>query len=142
MNLELESVRPPAPAPQRTLSRSDCERFEPIVRRLAMRTARRVPRHILVSDLVSDGWLGLVEAFSVESAPGFALAVQWHPEWQAERNPASMALLGAFGDACRAFHDSKVIQPVKTVKGTATAISIRSTTLQQNTAHAMRDPET
>lgn len=85
---------------------------------------------------------GLVEAFSVESAPGFALAVQWHPEWQAERNPASMALLGAFGDACRAFHDSKVIQPVKTVKRTATAISIRSTTLQQNTAHAMRDPET
>jgi len=28
-----------------------------------MRTARRVPRHILVSDLVSEGWLGLVEAF-------------------------------------------------------------------------------
>lgn len=64
MHPELESVRPPAPAPQRTLSRSDCARFEPIVRRLAMRTARRVPRHILVSDLISDGWLGLVEAFN------------------------------------------------------------------------------
>jgi RNA polymerase sigma factor for flagellar operon FliA len=52
-----------APVQKRALSRADYERFEPIVRRLAMRTARRVPRHILVSDLVSDGWLGLVEAF-------------------------------------------------------------------------------
>lgn len=49
---------------RRALSRADYDRFEPIVRRLAMRTARRVPKHILVSDLVSDGWLGLVEAYS------------------------------------------------------------------------------
>ena len=27
---------------------------------------------------------GLVEAFSVESAPGFNLCVQWHPEWLEE----------------------------------------------------------
>ncbi|MFT3665642.1 gamma-glutamyl-gamma-aminobutyrate hydrolase family protein [Piscinibacter sp.] len=48
---------------------------------------------------------GLVEAFSVESAPGFNLCVQWHPEWQAASNPVSMRLLRAFGDACRAFRD-------------------------------------
>src|SRR3954447_25341299 len=46
---------------------------------------------------------GLVEAFSVADAPGFALAVQWHPEWHAAENPISMRLLGAFGDAARAY---------------------------------------
>jgi Predicted glutamine amidotransferases len=46
---------------------------------------------------------GLVEAFSVPDAPGFALAVQWHPEWHAAENPVSMHLLHAFGDAARAY---------------------------------------
>jgi putative glutamine amidotransferase len=46
---------------------------------------------------------GLVEAFSVPDAPGFALALQWHPEWHAAENPVSMRLLGAFGDAARAY---------------------------------------
>jgi len=46
---------------------------------------------------------GLVEAFSVPDAPGFALALQWHPEWHAADNPVSMRLLGAFGDAARAY---------------------------------------
>lgn len=44
---------------------------------------------------------GLVEAFTVEAARGFNLCVQWHPEWQAASNPVSMALLTAFGQACR-----------------------------------------
>lgn len=48
----------------RTLTRADYERFAPIVRRLALRLARNVPRHILLSDLISEGWLGLMEAFS------------------------------------------------------------------------------
>ena len=43
---------------------------------------------------------GLVEAFSVPAAAGFNLAVQWHPEWQAERNPLSQRLFKAFGAAC------------------------------------------
>src|SRR3954470_14469137 len=46
---------------------------------------------------------GLVEAFSVPDAPGFALALQWHPEWHAAENPVSMRLLGAFGDAVRGY---------------------------------------
>jgi putative glutamine amidotransferase len=46
---------------------------------------------------------GLVEAFSVPAAPGFALAVQWHPEWRVADNPDSMRMFGAFGDACRAY---------------------------------------
>jgi putative glutamine amidotransferase len=44
---------------------------------------------------------GLVEAISVADAPGFALGVQWHPEWRHAEQPLSRALLRAFGDACR-----------------------------------------
>ena len=46
---------------------------------------------------------GLIEAFSVPSAPGFTLALQWHPEWRLADNPDSMKMFGAFGDACRAY---------------------------------------
>ena len=45
---------------------------------------------------------GVVEAFRVIDAPGFALAVQWHPEWRPLDNPLSRALFQEFGDACRA----------------------------------------
>jgi putative glutamine amidotransferase len=45
---------------------------------------------------------GLIEGFSVPAAPGFALAVQWHPEWQVMNNPFSRALFAAFGKAARA----------------------------------------
>jgi putative glutamine amidotransferase len=45
---------------------------------------------------------GLVEGFRVSAAPGFALAVQWHPEWQVLKNPFSRALFAAFGQAARA----------------------------------------
>jgi putative glutamine amidotransferase len=44
---------------------------------------------------------GLVEAFRVKSAPSFALAVQWHPEWQVMSNPFSQALFAEFGRAAR-----------------------------------------
>ncbi|MEX2122286.1 MAG: gamma-glutamyl-gamma-aminobutyrate hydrolase family protein [Woeseia sp.] len=44
---------------------------------------------------------GLVEAFRVDTADAFALAVQWHPEWRVTENEFSMAIFRAFGDACR-----------------------------------------
>ena len=44
---------------------------------------------------------GLIEAFRVERAASFAVAVQWHPEWNVMSNPFSRALFGAFGSACR-----------------------------------------
>jgi putative glutamine amidotransferase len=46
---------------------------------------------------------GLVEAFTSPSSPGFNLGVQWHPEWQVQNNPASLALFDAFAAACRQF---------------------------------------
>ena len=44
---------------------------------------------------------GLIEAFRVDDVPGFALAVQWHPEWKATENEFSGVIFRAFGDACR-----------------------------------------
>ena len=43
---------------------------------------------------------GLIEAFRVDDAAAFALAVQWHPEWRVLQNELSTAIFKAFGDAC------------------------------------------
>jgi putative glutamine amidotransferase len=56
--------------------------------------------HGLIAEAHADD--GLIEAFRVAGASRFALAVQWHPEWQAELDPFSTALFKAFGDAARA----------------------------------------
>ncbi|MGR3486065.1 MAG: gamma-glutamyl-gamma-aminobutyrate hydrolase family protein [Paracoccaceae bacterium] len=44
---------------------------------------------------------GTAEAIWIDAAPGFALAVQWHPEWNAQDDPVSRPLFTAFGAACR-----------------------------------------
>lgn len=50
-----------------------------------------------------DGYApdGTPEATFVRDAPGFTLAVQWHPEWDAANDPVSRPLFTAFGDAVR-----------------------------------------
>ena len=55
--------------------------------------------------VVIDGYAhdGTPEALFIDGAPGFALAVQWHPEWNAVNDPVSRVLFGAFGDAARAW---------------------------------------
>jgi putative glutamine amidotransferase len=50
---------------------------------------------------------GLVEAFSVQRAKRFAVAVQWHPEWKVMSNPFSRALFAAFGVATREFMQTR-----------------------------------
>ena len=59
---------------------------------------------LTVEALAEDG---LVEAFTVSNAPGFTLAVQWHPEWRIQHNPYSMKMFGAFGEACRDYHQRR-----------------------------------
>lgn len=54
---------------------------------------------LLIEAFASDG---LIEAIAVDKAPAFALAVQWHPEWQVNDSVAATAIFKAFGDACRA----------------------------------------
>lgn len=50
---------------------------------------------------VAHGPDGLIEAFEMEDATAFALAVQWHPEWRCDENPFYLSIFQAFGDACR-----------------------------------------
>ena len=42
------------------------------------------------------------EAIVIEGAPGFAMAVQWHPEWNAAADPVSRPLFQALGAAVAA----------------------------------------
>ena len=59
--------------------------------------------------LVIDGHApdGTPEAIYVEGAPGFALGVQWHPEYCASEDPVSRPLFQAFGDAARTWRANK-----------------------------------
>ena len=59
---------------------------------------------VTVEAVASDG---LIEGFRVDGAAGFALALQWHPEWKVTENEFSMAIFKAFGDACRAYAKRK-----------------------------------
>src|SRR6185503_21254099 len=59
----------------------------------------RLGKRLVVEGTAEDG---TVEAMRVEDAGSFALAVQWHPEFRATRNPDSMALFRGFGEAARA----------------------------------------
>ncbi|UWR27624.1 gamma-glutamyl-gamma-aminobutyrate hydrolase family protein [Sulfitobacter sp. S223] len=51
--------------------------------------------------IVVDGYAedGTPEAIYVDGAPGFTLAVQWHPEYEAAKDPVSRPLFEAFGKA-------------------------------------------
>ena len=53
---------------------------------------------------------GLIEGFSVDSAPGFAIAVQWHPEWKVTEDEFSMNIFKAFGNACREYAGQRQVQ--------------------------------
>jgi len=53
------------------------------------------------------------EAIYVEGAPGFAMAVQWHPEYQAATDPVSRPLFQTFGAALRAWRDGGSIASVR-----------------------------
>ena len=58
----------------------------------------RLAEGVTVEAIAEDG---LIEAFRVDEADTFALAVQWHPEWKATENEFSVRIFKAFGDACR-----------------------------------------
>ena len=67
---------------------------------------REVGEGLVIEARANDG---LVEAISVEASPGFAIGVQWHPEWNSTQNPVSTALFTAFGKACRDYKQTKSI---------------------------------
>jgi putative glutamine amidotransferase len=58
----------------------------------------RLGKGLVIEAKAADG---VVEAFRVADAPEFAVAVQWHPEWQFQSNEFSRALFAAFGAAAQ-----------------------------------------
>jgi putative glutamine amidotransferase len=56
-------------------------------------------KRIVVEGVAEDG---TIEAIRVADAPGFALGVQWHAEYDPQRNPVNRKLFQAFGDALKA----------------------------------------
>lgn len=56
-------------------------------------------RRIVVEGVAEDG---TIEAIRIADAPGFALGVQWHAEYDPQRNPVNRALFQAFGEAVAA----------------------------------------
>lgn len=59
---------------------------------------QRPAERIVIDGLAPDG---TPEAIYVKDAPGFTLAVQWHPEWNAADDPVSRPLFRAFGQAAQ-----------------------------------------
>ena len=51
---------------------------------------------VVVEGVAEDG---TIEAIRIADAPGFALGVQWHAEYDAQRNAVNRALFQAFGAA-------------------------------------------
>jgi putative glutamine amidotransferase len=59
--------------------------------------------------IIIDGYAadGTPEAIFVSEAKGFALGVQWHPEYCASEDPVSRPLFAAFGKAVHEWHASR-----------------------------------
>lgn len=53
---------------------------------------------VVVEGVAEDG---TIEAIAIADAPAFALGVQWHAEYDPQRNPINRALFEAFGAALR-----------------------------------------
>ena len=53
-------------------------------------------KRVVVEGVAEDG---TIEAIRIADAPGFALGVQWHAEYDPQSNPVNRALFQAFGQA-------------------------------------------
>jgi putative glutamine amidotransferase len=56
-------------------------------------------KRVVVEGVAEDG---TIEAIRIADAPGFALGVQWHAEYDPQHNPINRALFQAFGEALAA----------------------------------------
>jgi putative glutamine amidotransferase len=53
---------------------------------------------VVIEGVAEDG---TIEAITIADAPGFAVGVQWHAEYDPQRNPVNRKLFEAFGAAIR-----------------------------------------
>lgn len=65
-------------------------------------------RRVVTEGIAEDG---TIEAIRIADAPGFALGVQWHAEFDPQHNPINRALFLAFGAAVAAYRDRRQQQP-------------------------------
>lgn len=59
---------------------------------------------IVIEGVAEDG---TIEAIRIADAPGFALGVQWHAEYDPQVNPINRALFVAFGEAVSAYRTAR-----------------------------------
>jgi putative glutamine amidotransferase len=69
---------------------------EAMVNSLHHQGVDRLAPSLMVEATAPDGQ---IEAVSLPGAAGFALGVQWHPEWAFAQNPLSRAIFAGFGAA-------------------------------------------
>jgi len=68
----------------------------------------RLGSRLQVEALAPDG---TVEAVSVKDARGFAVGVQWHPEYWVKSDSESQTIFRAFGEAARAYARTRNVLP-------------------------------
>lgn len=61
-------------------------------------------KRVLVEGIAEDG---TIEAICIAGAPGFAVGVQWHAEYDPQSNPINRALFEAFGSALVQYREEK-----------------------------------
>src|SRR3954452_10654508 len=62
-------------------------------------------KRVVVEGTAEDG---TIEAIRIADAPGFALGVQWHAEYDPQRNPVNRKLFQAFGEALSAYQRQRI----------------------------------
>ena len=62
---------------------------------------------VVIEGIAEDG---TIEAIRIADAPAFALGVQWHAEYDPQRNPINRKLFEAFGEALRV-HNAAELRP-------------------------------
>lgn len=74
------------------------------VNSLHRQAVKRLADMLIVEGTAPDG---TIEAVRVRDATGFALGVQWHPEYWIKTDEPSQKIFKAFGDAVHAYHDGR-----------------------------------
>ncbi len=64
-------------------------------------------KRVIIEGVAEDG---TIEAIRIDGAPGFALGVQWHAEYDPQKNPINRALFEAFGEAVKTRKHSTVLR--------------------------------
>ena len=77
---------------------------EVMVNSLHSQGVDRLAPSLLVEATADDG---LIEGFRVNGNAGFALGVQWHPEWKFKESAFSSRLFEAFGEASRRYQATR-----------------------------------